>query len=326
MLRRGLIPCFALLLCCVCSAVAQTTGTPPDFDHDGLSDEFEQSLLENFRPTFMISATDCAAKPARFKTGRADPEVAATDGTIYGQVFPVSPNLVEVHYYTLWERDCGRNSHPLDAEHVAALISAQASPEWKALYWYAGAHEKTVCDISSGARSAAISAEHHGPTLWSSAGKHALYMRKEMCNHGCGADSCDDAVELPKNGPVINLGEFNAPANESFWLASSQWTLSDKMDSDFSPEVIARLAATSGDTVATLRGTSSVRGTIQGSDAVAESAATTAQHTGAALNTANTHTSGSLGKATRATGRSLRRAWKAVFRKHSQDDVEHNRQ
>jgi hypothetical protein len=288
--------------------------TSVDSDRDGLSDDKEHELLERFRPGFMISATDCAIRPARFEPNQMNPKAVAEDGTIYGQVFPVpSSNHLEIHYYALWDHDCGRIKHPLDVEHVSVLVANEQGKEPQALYWYAGAHEKTACDISSGARAEAIGAEHQGPMVWSSSGKHALYLLKAMCNRGCGADSCDDDVELAPNGPVINLGELGAPANGSLWIASSQWALSDKMDSDFSADIIARLNATSGKTVSTLRGSSSVRGTIQGSDAVLDGASIGAQHAGAALETADGHASSSLGKATRATGRSLRRGWKVVF-------------
>ncbi|HET7873828.1 MAG TPA: hypothetical protein VFL42_15035 [Terriglobales bacterium] len=292
-------------------AVAQTS---LDSDGDGLRDDKEQALLEKFRPTFMISATDCSIRPARFEPDRAVPKPVKPDGTIYGQVFPIhESNTIEIHYYTLWSSDCGRIKHPLDAEHVSVLVVQEQGTEPRALYWYAGAHEGTACDISSGARANAIGAEDRGPSVWSSSGKHALYLRKNMCSHGCGADFCEDDIELAQNGPVINLGELNAPANGSLWITSPAWPLSTKMDSDFPATVMARLDATSGETVATLRGSSSVRGTIQGSGAALDGAGIGAQHTAAALDTANGHTSRSLGKATKATGRSLRRAWNAVF-------------
>jgi hypothetical protein len=300
---------FALLVASI-SIFAQE---PVDSDHDGLPDSVEQSLLEKFRPTFMISAKDCAVRPSNFKTGQSTPEPVAQDGTIYGQVFPV-PNSshIEIHYYTLWDQDCGRISHPLDVEHISVLTTND--PEPKALYWFAGAHEKTVCDISSGARAEAIGSVDRGPRVWSSSGKHAIYLRKEMCGHGCGADSCENSSELARLGPVVNLGERDAPANGAFWITSKQWVLSEKMGTDFPGDMVARLNATSGDTVLTLGGNKTIRGTIEGSDVVLGAASTGIEHTGAALNTANTHTSNGLGAATKATGRSLKRAWRAVFR------------
>lgn len=285
-----------------------------DSDRDGITDEQERVLLEKFRPTFMISAADCAVRPASFRAGKANPEVVAQDGTIYGQVFPIAKSIrVEIHYYTLWDRDCGRVSHPLDVEHVSVLVSNEAGAEPRALYWFAGAHEKTACDISSGARAEAIGAADKGPRVWSSSGKHAIYLREAMCGHGCGADSCELAKELAASGAVVNVGELGAPANGAEWTASPQWLMKEKMDSDFLPADLARLDATSGETVITLRGRSTYRGTIQVSDVVLGSAGTGAEHTGAALGTANTQTSNSLGKAKNATGNSLKRAWRAVF-------------
>ena len=287
---------------------------PIDSDHDGLTDRLEQQLLEQFRPTFMIDAKDCAGLPARFQSDRVNPQPMAADGTIYGQVFPLSGSSnVEIHYYTFWEKDCGHNPHPFDVEHVSVIVSNPPGSAPKALYWYAGAHEDTLCDISSGARAEALGAEEHGPRVWSSTGKHALYLRKAMCGHGCGADSCADDVKLANGSDIINIGELNSPSNGALWVASSEWPLSGKMDSDFSPIMLSRIDAASAETVITLRGNSSFRGTIQVSETVLDSTATGVQHTGAALDTANDHTAASLGKASRATGRSLRKAWNAVF-------------
>lgn len=306
------------LTACVLLSTVAVAQVPLDADHDGLSDQQEQALLEQFRPAFMISATDCAVRPSSFEPGHVSPTPVAADGTIYGQVFPVKDSqYLEIHYYTLWDRDCGRRPHPLDVEHVSAIVTRQTGSTPQALYWYAGAHENTACDISSGARAGAIAAEQHGPVVWSSSGKHAMYLRRGMCHHGCGADSCDDDVELAQNGPVINIGEMGAPANGAVWVASPQWFAADKMDSDFSPDTIATLSATSGDTIVTLRGNSSVRGAIQGSSTVLDSTEKGreigARHTGAALDTADNHTSKSLDKATNATRRSLKRAWRFVL-------------
>ncbi len=288
---------------------------PVDSDHDGLSDATEQALLEKFRPTFLISKSDCATRPARFKPGQSVPEAVATDGTIYGQVTPVANSArIEIHYFTLWEQDCGRNSHPLDVEHVSALVSNEPGAIATALYWYAGAHENTLCEISSGAKAAAIGAEDRGPKVWSSSGKHAMYFRRAMCGHGCGADSCEgEYTELPRNGEVVNIGEPDAPVNGALWAKSQSWLLAEKMDSDFPSATLARLDVTSGETVLTLGGKSTYRGTIAVSDTVLGSATNGAQHTGDALGTANSHASKGLGTATKATGRSLKKAWNSVF-------------
>src|SRR5436190_1600529 len=86
------------------------------------------------------------------------PPAVARNGTIYGQVFPrqglaMPDRFIEIHYFHLWTRDCGRAGHPLDVEHVSVLVHAdrEDSPatDWNATYWDAGAHENTVCDVSS---------------------------------------------------------------------------------------------------------------------------------------------------------------------------------
>ena len=71
----------SLLLLGASIALAQA---PVDSDHDGLSDQQEQALLEKFRPTFRISPTDCAVRPASFTPDQEVPQPAAADGTIYG--------------------------------------------------------------------------------------------------------------------------------------------------------------------------------------------------------------------------------------------------
>ncbi len=311
-IQKILFCAIAFLLVTMVDLSAQTSNHI-DTDRDGLSDETEQALAERFRPTFMISPSDCASRPARFNTGTVVPQIEAVDGTVYGQVFPspTRPNAVEIHYYTLWARDCGRMDHPLDVEHVAALISTEG-PEPHALYWYAGAHEKTVCDISSGARSQSVDAYDSGPIVWVSSGKHAMYLRKNMCHTGCGSDQCDSNVPLENRNAVVNIGELNAPANGSLWVTSPDWPLADKMDSDFNNDVLSRIDITPEGIVATLRGRSTIRGTIQGSDLVLGSAAIGATHTGSALGTAKEQTSSSLSKAASATGKSLKRAWNSI--------------
>lgn len=142
-----------------------------DSDHDGLTDTLEQALLEQFRPRFMIAEHDCSAKPAEFRTGVAAPEVQSDNGTIYGQVFPAKSTGgvtvgAEIHYYHLWRKDCGDHGHLLDTEHVATIVGASdtnlPSASWKPLYWYAAAHENTICDVSQIARASTLNAEDHG--------------------------------------------------------------------------------------------------------------------------------------------------------------------
>src|ERR1700735_2073294 len=90
-----------------------------DSDHDGLSDELEQTLLTQFKPVFMVSHADCSGVPAEFAPANRNPVVQSEDAVIYGQVFPgkaegvATEPTVEIHYYHLWEKDCGRMGHAL---------------------------------------------------------------------------------------------------------------------------------------------------------------------------------------------------------------------
>ncbi len=249
-----------VLLCSTLKAAhgqmpAKTVPTSIDSDGDGLSDALEQRLLEQFAPKFMVGRNDCSNVPAEFAPNLSVPTVEAEDGTIYGQAFPAmratvrvvgsSGPEVELHYYHLWRRDCGEHPHPLDTEHVAVLVQASQSDTtqatWKALYWYAAAHEQTVCDVSQIASASTLHAEDKGAQVWISLGKHASYLDERLCHKGCGADVCQGMAPLPP-GQVINLGEPGHPMNGSLFIASRAWPLEYKMEhSNFPEEPVARL-------------------------------------------------------------------------------------
>jgi hypothetical protein len=221
----------------------------PDLDRDGVADELELGLLEKFRPAFMISADDCDVVPSEFASGLNRPVALERNGTIYGQVFRpagAEPDsaVLEIHYYHLWSKDCGRLGHPLDAEYVALLAHADDARDeagkWKASYWYAAAHENTLCDRSTIAQASTLRAENSGPTVWVSWGKHGSYFNPEQCNGGCGQDRCVAFMPLAA-GKVVNLGEIDAPINGADWTSLAGWNLTWKMSSAFSPELVAGL-------------------------------------------------------------------------------------
>jgi hypothetical protein len=157
-----------------------------DLDRDGLDDGFEQSLLERFIPTFYVSAGECDGLPASFAPGTVHPTVAARNGTIHGRAFPVAGGGVELQYFHLWARDCGRGGHALDAEHVSALLASSREGSWSAQLWYAAAHEDTFCDHSTGAPAITLGAQLAGPRVYISRGKHASYLSPGHCARGCG--------------------------------------------------------------------------------------------------------------------------------------------
>ena len=292
---------FSLALLCTSTAYAV------DHDRDGLADDFEQELLHRFVPTFMVAAGDCDVMPSEFLPSSREPRPVAKNGTIYGQVFPSGP-YIEIHYYHLWSRDCGRRGHPLDVEYVSTLIRADG----KAAYWYASAHQDTVCDVRNGARASQLQAEEHGPMVWISRGKHASYLSYDLCNRGCGADRCDQ-VDALTPARLINIGEPGAALNGATWVESQVWALAPKMKTDFDASTLAALDDPAIDGPMILKDSPKVmHAVIAAGGTSMDAVATGNRHTNAAVSTAGTHTDRALATGVAAVGRSLRRARRAV--------------
>ncbi|HZO57286.1 MAG TPA: hypothetical protein VFB63_31540 [Bryobacteraceae bacterium] len=275
-----------------------------DADRDGLDDAVEQSLLEQFLPRFHLSKGECGASAAEFIAGADVPTVKARNGTIYGQAFPVAHaggrQWVELHFHHLWARDCGRGGHELDTERVSALLR-QTGGSWSAEYWYAAAHEGTVCDVSMARKAGSTIDAAPRAEVWVSAGKHASFLSKDACNHGgCGSDRCNDTREMTVNR-VVNLGEPGAPMVGMEWAASGAWSLKEKMISDFDEALVFRLDNADG----LIRATESVRGT-QTTLAVGYKPVgaldMAARQTDAALDGSATGTSNFLKRAARGVG------------------------
>ena len=311
--RRTHFVLSALLIFGIAAANAQITAA--DSDRDGFSDQLEQSLLTQFSPHFYIGQRECAGLPAAFQPGQLQPTPLAEGGTVYGQVFPVkiagaTAPMAEIHFYDLWARDCGAHGHQLDAEHVAVLVEASgpdlSAAKWKAVYWYAAAHENTVCDVSQLARASALGAEDGGAKVWISPGKHAAYLAKSLCNHGCGADQCE-AMKLMHTSQIINLGEAGHPMNGSDFVASKAWPLEQKMDhTDFPAEPIARLNALPHDDIAWFNaGRHPAQGVVAVSYTTGEAITGSGQNTDAALALAGTRTGNALQRSYRSTKHAL---------------------
>jgi hypothetical protein len=116
------------------------------------------------------------------------------------------------------------------------------------LYWYAAAHEETLCDASNAAVASALDAEERGATVWISRGKHGSFLNEYKCRLGCGGDICKKVVAMPIE-KVINIGEPDAPLNGADWTASEEWPLKQKMRTDFSDVMLARLDDSAADGV-----------------------------------------------------------------------------
>ncbi len=295
-----------LLLC----QQSPAPGAFTDSDLDGLSDELEQSLLQQFTPTFMADQKDCLGLPAEFAADVASPEVSAKNGTIYGQVFPSKisdggTRNVEIHFYHLWKQDCGSHGHPLDAEHVSVLVEPapnRHSEAWKANYWYAAAHEDTVCDISQIARASTVEAKEHGATVWISAGKHGSFLNPELCHRGCGGDRCTETQKLTVT-QIVNLGEPGRSMNGAWWTASAKWQLAQKMtDSDFPAAALARLESLPPTDIAWFNpGRHPAQGMIAVSDLTAGKIGTGRDNAFTAMSVATDSTGNAVGQSYRET-------------------------
>jgi hypothetical protein len=288
-------------LLCLAMLLAASAAWAADVDGDGLDDALEDALLARFAPTFHVSPSDCDTAPAEFRPGMTDPTVLEKNGTIYGQVIPVG-SAVEVHYFHLWRKDCGRMSHPLDPEAVAALVTRTATSEWEAQYWFAFAHENTICDRSHGAKATTLDATGSGAEVWISKDKHASFLSRDFCNKGCGHDVCEGLEPMP-TPKIVNIGEPNAPRNGAVWATSQKWPLARKMAPVFTDAVLARMQHKA---VALIPAKSNVRGV--------QSTVKIAANTYDAIELANEKTEEAVSTGTGATGDAIDLGLKSVGR------------
>lgn len=282
-----------------------------DADGDGLDDAWEQQIIERFAPRFILSEGECDQLPAEFAPNEPHPRAVARNGVIYAKATPWTGQAgvwVEIHYYHLWANDCGRLPHPLDVERVSVLLAGPGmhapADEWRAVYWFAAAHEGTVCDGAHGARAEWLQAETGGPTVWVSRGKHASYLARSRCGKGCGGDQCVPQRSALPILKLINVGEPDAPLNGALWTASPEWDMRAKMATDFTPAVVARLREWDKKKAASMHnGVVPLQSVILGGE-----------QTLRGLETAGNHTDSALGKAAESTGSSLKKSIRAVGR------------
>lgn len=310
---------FGLLFLLLASHLSLIAAQSVDSDHDGLDDQTEQALLQQFLPSFMIARQDCSNIPAEFTSGLKTPVVHQEDGTIYGQVSPSARSTAgrpaaELHFYHLWAKDCGSHGHHLDTEHVAVLVYASgadlARATWRAQYWYAAAHENTVCDVSQVTRASTLHADKSGPIVWITPGKHASFLNEALCRRGCGADRCVNMVPLAA-GKVVNLGEPGQPMNGSAFISSAEWPLATKMEmTNFPPDAIARVEALPATDIAWARaGRHPAQQIIAISGSTEQALANSGSDTTHALSTAGENTNVAISVAGDSTGSALKNSY-----------------
>lgn len=278
-----------------------------DLDRDSLPDKFEQQLLERFAPRFLVSPTDCAVLPVEFAPGEVKPRTLDAHQTLYGFVTPHATGEVEMHYYHLWVRDCGRFSHPIDVEHVSVLLRSphadHSAKHWYAVAWAAAGHQGTICDTAHGIRAHLLDAAKKGPTVWVSHGKHASFLSQERCSGGCGGDRCDAVVPW-RPQRIVNLGSRENPMNGAAWVQSSAFA--GKLETEFTPDIETVLTHAKG--IAGLYPVLvPVKATVFAGDATLDAVGTGGHHAGQGISTGANSVANSLRRAKRAVTNVLSR-------------------
>jgi hypothetical protein len=200
--------------------------------------------------------------------------------------------------------------HALDAEHVSVLVQAIGtdviSSQWKAIYWYAAAHEDTMCDASQISRASTLHAENQGATIWISAGKHASFLNEELCSHGCGGDLCTQMTPLQVSD-IVNVGERGMPMNGALWTSSARWPLSTKMTrTNFQDSSVARLERLPSTDIAWVNPAKRpAQATIAAGDSTVDALALSNQNTDTAISVAGDATGNALNKSYRNVKHSL---------------------
>jgi hypothetical protein len=208
---------------------------------------------------------------------------------------------MEIQYYHLWERDCGVvTPHPLDVERVVALL-VPSEEGWQALYWFAAAHEGTVCDTSNAATAATLGAHSSGPLVWISAGKHASYLHPKLCGQrGCGGDTCREMEDLPP-GSLINLGEAQSPLHGAVWTKSKEWPFESKLGRVFQSDLIAQIEDSDDLVLARVNGRlRPTQFSISVAGEAIDALDTASRYGGAGVNAAEKHSGNALAKSWRA--------------------------
>ena len=167
------------------------------------------------------------------------------NGTIYGQVFPLKTtsdgrDVAEIHYYHLWARDCGGHGHRFGYRacfragwrigHASFVIQMDGNLlvcRRTREYSLRCQPDRSCIDSSRrGSRCESLDFSR----------KHASYLSPTVCQRGCGADRCEEMIELTR-GSVINLGEPDHPMNGSLFISSKAWPLAGKMSATNFPQV-----------------------------------------------------------------------------------------
>jgi hypothetical protein len=193
-----------------------------DLDSDGLTDGWEDVVLDRLRPLVRLDEAETLVGETAFGVG------------LVGRVTPIS-GLIHVYMMLGYAKDFGNcgglTSHNGDSERVALAVERLRSGagDVRVTKAYTAAHEGTVTDHgmvfegeSLGELVHEIDAVLREPrwTVYASADKHATYASVDICegisvlpcfDEDCGVDEVSDPAAFELLMPYANAGEPDQP-------------------------------------------------------------------------------------------------------------------
>lgn len=193
--------------------------TCEDVDQDGLTDAWEDLVLDRFRPAVRFDEAEPLVNDAGAVLVDVGRVVEADDGGV--RVF------IMIGYSEDYGR-CGLSAHPGDSERVAVNLERVGPGDVDAIGFYTAAHEGTLTDsgqVFTGADLALLSFPDDPGTaeprwmIWSSDGKHASYGSAQLCEDAqwapCVEEDCEadgvDPIAYTRIPEVFNAGEEASP-------------------------------------------------------------------------------------------------------------------
>jgi hypothetical protein len=182
---------------------------PGDHDGDGIPEIRELQLAQAFFPRLWYSREETCPGPGGTKAVNLYPGrlVYAVSRWDQAAAYGAPPGSLIIRYVTLYNRDCGLNSHQGDAEAFLVTVRPQSGCPLgygfnsisTAAHRGEGSFKNTLfgdgeCDIRRGALDVFVSAKKHG-----------LFLSKDRCNHSMAGplhlDRCDAGYTLGGIGP-----------------------------------------------------------------------------------------------------------------------------
>jgi len=175
-----------------------------DLDEDGLDDELEDRIVEEYLPFLSVDPEDGCPLSAIVYRVRPHPE---------------DPSLVHALIDNLFERDCGAAGHVGDNEVFGMTIDPFLPPPEGILALRAIAHQSTLCEhvsecglCSDGDSCAmALRGDVSYPVVFYSRGKHGAYLSESACDFSCFLTNWCVQATTSTDPPRINVGEPDAP-------------------------------------------------------------------------------------------------------------------